>query len=96
VTVKKELVGDRPAGRTPEDSSMVQTVRRVAKTLGLTLPENESSTDANLPMSLKIPAVTIGAGGSGAGQHTAGETFDTTDSWKGTQFAQQLVIALAR
>ena len=96
ITVRKERVGERPAGRTPDDSPIVQTARRVAKTLGVTLPENESSTDANIPMSLKIPAVTIGAGGSGAGQHTTGETFDTADSWKGSQYALQLVIALAR
>jgi hypothetical protein len=47
-------------------------------------------------MQLKIPAVTIGAGGSGAGQHTTAETFDTTDSWRGTQYALLLTIALAR
>jgi acetylornithine deacetylase/succinyl-diaminopimelate desuccinylase-like protein len=96
VTAKKELVGNRPAGRTPDDSAIVGTARRVAKSLGLTIPENESSTDANLPMQLKIPAVTIGAGGSGSGQHTTNETFDTTDAWQGTQYAFQFVTALAR
>jgi hypothetical protein len=30
------------------------------------------------------------------GQHTAGETFDTTDAWRGTQYAALLVVALAR
>ena len=96
VTVKKELVGDRPAGRTPDDSIIVQTARRAARALGLVVPENESSTDANIPMQLKIPAVTIGAGGAGAGQHTSGETFDSTDAWRGTQYAGLLTIALAR
>jgi len=96
VTAKTELVGDRPAGRTPDDSLLVQTARRASRALGLTVPENESSTDANVPMQLKIPAVTIGAGGSGAGQHTAGETFDTTDAWRGSQYAALLTIALAR
>jgi len=96
VTVKKELVGDRPGGRTPDDSSIIQTARRLARTLGLSIPENESSTDANVPMQLRIPAVTIGAGGNGSGQHTVGETFDTTGSWQGTQYAGLLVTALAR
>jgi acetylornithine deacetylase/succinyl-diaminopimelate desuccinylase-like protein len=96
ITFKKELVGDRPAGRTADDSSIVQTAHRVSRTLGLTIPENESSTDANVPMQLKIPAVTIGAGGNGAGQHTVGETFDSTGSWQGTQYAGLLVTALAR
>lgn len=96
ITVTKELVGDRPAGRTPESAAIVQTARRVARSLGLTLPENESSTDANVPMQLKIPAVTIGAGGNGSGQHTTNETFDATDSAKGTGFALQFVTELAR
>ena len=96
ITVKKELVGDRPAGRTPDDAAILQTARRVAKSLGLTLPENESSTDANVPMQLKISAVTIGAGGGGSGQHTTNESFDTTDSSKGTHYATQFVTELAR
>jgi tripeptide aminopeptidase len=96
VTAKKEVVGDRPAGRTSDDSVIVQTARRVARSLRLSVPENEASTDANIPMQLKIPAVTIGAGGSGEGQHTAGETFETADSWQGTQYALLLTIALAR
>jgi acetylornithine deacetylase/succinyl-diaminopimelate desuccinylase-like protein len=96
VTVKKELVGDRPAGRTPADAAIVQRARSAARVLGLTVPENESSTDANVPMQLGIPAVTIGAGGSGSGQHTSGETFDTTDAWRGPQYALLLTVALAR
>ena len=96
VSAKKELVGDRPAGRTPADSAIVQRARRVARTLGLTMPENESSTDSNVPMQLGIPAVTIGAGGIGSGQHTVGETFETTDAWRGTQYAMLLALALAQ
>jgi hypothetical protein len=47
-------------------------------------------------MQLGIPAVTIGAGGGGSGQHTVGETFETTDAWRGTQFAFLLTVALAQ
>jgi len=96
VTATKEMVGNRPAGRTPDDSVIVQTARRASRALGLTLSENESSTDANFPMQLKIPAVAIGAGGAGAGQHTAGETFETTGAWRGSQYALLLAMALAR
>lgn len=96
VTAKTELVGDRPAGRTPDDAEIVRTAQRAARALGISLPQNDSSTDSNLPMSMRIPAVTIGAGGAGSGQHTANEVFDTTDSWRGTQFALLLTIALAR
>jgi hypothetical protein len=47
-------------------------------------------------MSMKIPAITIGAGGSGSDAHALTEWFDTVDSWKGTQNAVLLAIALAR
>jgi tripeptide aminopeptidase len=96
VTANTELVGDRPAGRTRGDAEVVQTAHRAARALGISVPENESSTDANVPMELKIPAVTIGGGGAGSGQHTTSEAFDTTDSWRGTQFAFLLTIALVR
>ena len=34
-----------------------------------------ASTDANIPLSMGIPAVSIGAGGQGGGAHTPGEWF---------------------
>lgn len=96
VTAVKELVGDRPAGSTPADSSIVQIARAVAGALGIGVSMGEGSTDSNLPMSLGIPAITIGGGGRGSGGHVLSEEFDTTDSWKGTQNAVLLTIALAR
>ena len=54
------------------------------------------STDANVPMSLRIPAVTIGGGGRGVDGHALTEAFDATDAWKGTQNAVLLTIALAQ
>jgi tripeptide aminopeptidase len=96
ITSVRELVGERPAGQTPPESPVVQTALAAARTLGITLTPAESSTDANVPIQLKIPAITIGTGGRGTGPHTAGETFDTTDAWKGTQYAVLVAIELAR
>jgi acetylornithine deacetylase/succinyl-diaminopimelate desuccinylase-like protein len=96
VTVAKQLVGNRPAGETPASSAIVQTAQAVARALGLPAPLAEGSTDANLPISLNIPAITIGGGGTSAASHAPNETFDTTDSWKGTQHAVLLTIALAQ
>ena len=96
ITVTKDLVGDRPAGSTPADSAIVQTAMAVNKALGFQANLGEGSTDANVPMSLKIPAITIGGGGRGTGAHALGEAFDTTDAWMGTQRAVLLAIALAR
>jgi acetylornithine deacetylase/succinyl-diaminopimelate desuccinylase-like protein len=96
VTALKERVGDRPAGSTPADSPIVRTVEAVQRTLGLPTTFSESSTDSNIPMSLHIPAVTIGGGGRGIGAHAAAESFDTTDSWRGAERALLLTIALAQ
>lgn len=97
VVVQKELVGDRPAGTLSPSAPIVQLVRSAGQALlGRIIPLSEGSTDANLPMSLNIPAVTIGAGGEGDGQHGTTEVFDSTDSWKGTQNAVLVTIALAQ
>jgi len=91
-----EPVGNRPAGRTAVATPMVRTAAAVLKTLGLPARFDEGSTDANLPMSIGIPSLTVGGGGSGRDAHSPRESFDTTDSWKGTQMVTLLAIALAR
>jgi len=95
ISAANELVGDRPAGRTSASSPIVETAQAVARALGHGVTLAEGSTDSNLPISLKIPAITIGGGGVGANHHALTESFDTTDSWKGTQNAVLLTIALA-
>jgi acetylornithine deacetylase/succinyl-diaminopimelate desuccinylase-like protein len=96
VTATKELVGDRPAGSIPPTAPIVQTALSVARELGLNAPLAEGSTDANLPMSLRIPSITIGGGGRSIENHSGAEAFDTTDSWKGTENAVLLTVALAQ
>ncbi len=58
-----------------------------ATVLGFSANLGEGSTDSNIPMSMKIPAITIGGGGRGREAHALTESFDTTDSWMGTQHA---------
>ena len=96
VTVWNELVGVRPAGSTPADSAIVRTALALTKLLGAAGTLREGSSDSNVPMNLGIPALTIGGGGSGSGAHSLNETFDTKDSWLGTQRALLLAVALAR
>jgi len=96
VTVSTELLGLRPAGQTPEAAPIVKTALAVNETLGLRSSLSEGSTDANVPMNQGIPAITIGGGGSGSGTHSLNEMFDAHDSWKGTQRALLLALALAR
>ena len=96
VTASAELLGVRPAGQTPKDSLIVRTALEVSRALRIEDSLHDASTDANLPMSLNIPAITIGGGGAGSGAHSLQESFDTTDSWRGTQRALLLAIALSR
>jgi tripeptide aminopeptidase len=96
VTVENKLVGDRPAGRTPDDSPIVKATLSVSRALGFPERLGEGSTDSNYPMSLGVPAVTISGGGVGHNAHALDESFDTTDSWKGTARAFLLTIALTQ
>jgi acetylornithine deacetylase/succinyl-diaminopimelate desuccinylase-like protein len=96
LSVDKSLVGNRPAGRTPGDAPIVQAAVSVTRALGLPISLDEGSTDANYPMSLGIPAITIDGGGRGRDAHALAESFDTTESAKGTERALLLAIALAQ
>jgi len=96
LTVELNVVGDRPGGTTARGSPVVVAAEAVTAALDLPVLVREGSTDANLPISLGIPAVTIEGGGSGTGAHTLDETFRTTDAWRGTQRALLLALALVR
>lgn len=96
VSVSAELVGLRPGGQTPESNPIVQTALAVSRAMGFTPTLHEGSTDANVPMNLGIPAITIGGGGGGSGAHSLAETFDTRNSWQGVERALLLAVALAR
>ncbi len=96
VSVSRTLVGERPAGQIPVDAPIVQAAFAAGRAVGLNVVLAEGSTDANIPLSMNIPAIAIGTGATGSGVHTESESFDTTDAWKGTQNALLLTIALAR
>jgi acetylornithine deacetylase/succinyl-diaminopimelate desuccinylase-like protein len=96
VSATPDLVGYRPAGSTSADSAIVITAVAVSKIFGGTGRLGEGSTDSNVPMNAGIPAITIGGGGVGTGAHALTESFDTKDSYLGTQRALLLAVALAR
>lgn len=73
-----ESVGHRPAAMLEDDSPLLYTVRAVDRHLGLRTELRIGSTDANLPLSLGVPAMALGTGGSGGGIHTLGEWYDPT------------------
>src|SRR5579862_3617513 len=96
ITANPNLVGYRPPGNTSSDSAIVITALAVSKIFGFTGSPGEGSTDSNVPMNLGIPAITIGGGGRGTGAHALDETYDTKDSYLGTQRGLLLAISLAR
>jgi tripeptide aminopeptidase len=96
VSVSNEVVGYRPAGSTPADSAIVRTAVEVTKLFRAPGDLGEGSTDSNVPMNLGIPAITIGGGGEGSAAHALDESFNTKDSYIGTQRGILLAVALAR
>jgi acetylornithine deacetylase/succinyl-diaminopimelate desuccinylase-like protein len=96
LTVAIDLVGNRPAGRTDTGTPVVDTAVAVLQALALPVSLNQGSTDANLPMSVGIPSIAIGGGGVGRNVHSPRESFDMTESWKGTQLVTLLAVALTR
>ncbi len=75
VTARVKEIGSRPGGELKADASILENVRAVDHFLGIRSQLDCSSTDANIPLSLGLPAISIGAGGSGGGAHTPGEWF---------------------
>jgi tripeptide aminopeptidase len=71
-------IGDRAAGFVAPSSSLMTSLRAVDRHLNLATELRIGSTDANLPLSLGIPAIAIGAGGSGWGIHTLAEGYNPT------------------
>lgn len=96
VSATPDLVGYRPAGSTSADSAIVITALAASKIFGHSGKLGEGSTDSNVPMNIGIPAITIGGGGVGKDAHALTESFDTKDSYLGTQRALLLAVALAR
>ncbi|RDJ19924.1 M20/M25/M40 family metallo-hydrolase [Bosea caraganae] len=87
-----EKVGDRPAGSVPVEHPLVLAAAGVLEDMGLKARLSASSTDANIPLSLGIPAICIGSS-LGHGVHTLGESMETASVVPGLQ---QLVRLLSR
>lgn len=88
-------LGTRPAGKLADDAPLVATIRSVDRYLGNNSRLEQSSTDANIPLSLGIPAVAIGGGGKGGGSHTPEEWYDPSGRELGLKRLFLTVISLA-
>ena len=75
LTARVKEIGSRPGGELPNPSPLLDSLRAVDQYLGIRSRTDCSSTDANIPLSLGIPAVSIGVGGQGGGAHSTGEWY---------------------
>jgi len=76
--ISVQTIGNRPAATLPDDSPILHTLRAVDRHLNLRTETRLGSTDANIPISLGIPAVAVGSGGNGGGIHTLQEWYEPT------------------
>jgi acetylornithine deacetylase/succinyl-diaminopimelate desuccinylase-like protein len=91
-----DTIGLRPAGMQPDSARIVRVALAAARALGKTSETGASSTDANVPIALGIPAITIDGGGEGSGSHSLAEWYDDgADGWVGPQWAALIALTLA-
>ncbi len=90
-----EVIGERPSGELSSTSHLLQTAITTTRTFGVTPYLDCSSTDANIPISLGLEAITLGAGGNCGGCHTLSEWYEETDRAKSLKRTLLLLLALA-
>lgn len=98
LTVEFRALGARPSGRLAAQSPLLAAIRETDRYLGIEARCQAASTDANVPLSLGIPAVALGGGGTGGGAHTAEEWYDAAGRTAGLErilLALLLVAGLA-
>jgi acetylornithine deacetylase/succinyl-diaminopimelate desuccinylase-like protein len=88
-----KLVSNRPAGQTPSSGALVQSAAWAARATGHTPVFAFSSTDSNIPISLGIPAITMGGGGASDNAHSLAEWFEPATAWKGPQTVLLTVLS---
>ena len=97
ITFDNKLVGDRPVGATPIEADIVQTAAAAMVAAGVTPRFGAGSTDSNIPMSLGVPAVTLGSGFATQRSHSLEESLllDKDETVKHMAIGLATVVALA-
>jgi acetylornithine deacetylase/succinyl-diaminopimelate desuccinylase-like protein len=96
LTLVIDTIGIRPAGTQPDSAAIVRAALSAAGALGFTTRTGASSTDANVPIGLGLPGITIDGGGRGDGAHSLDEWYeDGPNGWLGPQWAALIVATLA-
>jgi tripeptide aminopeptidase len=76
---KINLIGSRPGGELNPDSTLLDALRNADDFIVNKSRNERSSTDANIPLSMGIDAISIGAGGNGGGAHSLQEWYEPTE-----------------
>jgi len=92
---KVDLLGSRPGGELSNDSPLLAALRAADEIVGNQSRLERSSTDANIPLSQGIDAISIGAGGMGGGAHSLQEWYDATDRELGLKRALLTVLGIS-
>ena len=95
LTVDMDMIGDRPSGEISPDAPFIQRAIAASQYFGYEPDLHRSSTDSNVPISLGIPSMTLGGGGSSSGAHSLDEWWYNDDGYKGIQRAFLILISQA-
>ncbi len=96
LTLVVDTIGLRPAGSQPDSARIVRVAIDAGRALGWTPETAASSSDANVPIGMGRPGITIDGGGRGEGAHGLDEWYDDgMNGWRGPQWALLVVLALA-
>ncbi len=95
LTVEMERVGTRPAARGDPGSPVVQRALAATRAFGVDPHLEISSTDANLPIAMGIPAVTMSRGGLGGNSHALDEWWENVDGHVSIQIGLITLLAEA-
>ena len=93
LTSENKLVSNRPGGQTAESGALPQAAKWAAASRGFTPEFQYSSTDANIAIGMKVPALTMGGGGKSGNAHSLTEWYEPADAWKGPQTVLLTVLA---
>lgn len=92
VQLRVTVVGDRPSGSIPRDHPLVQAAVAAYHSVGASISYQQSSTDANIPLSQGIPAICVGLT-DGGNAHRHDEYIQPANLGRGLQAL--LILALA-
>ena len=95
VTLELEMIGDRPSGILSADLPLIQRAVAVTNHFGVKPRLTTGSTNGNIPISLGIPAITLGRGGKGGGAHSLDEWWLNRDGAKSIQLTLLICVAEA-